>query len=115
MCNQGPSDTNALLPYCSVSNFAQKKDLKMVKLTVKRQEMTITPTYASTCCIQSHVMEHTAFREKTKAGRGAPALVGGVLSSTFHLRQSVVPVGRWAGEGVKIRVLNVERGHRGLH
>lgn len=71
----------------------------MVRLTVKLQEMTITPTYASTCCIQSNVMEHTAFCEKTKAGRGAPALVGGVLSSIFHLRQSVVPVGRWVGGG----------------
>lgn len=69
----------------------------MVRLTVKLQETPITPTYASTRCIQSNVMEHAAFWEKTKAGRGAPALVGGVLSSTFHLRQSVVPVGRRAG------------------
>lgn len=45
----------------------------MVRVTVS-QEMTITLTYASTCCIQSNIMEYTAIPQNTKAGRGAPVV-----------------------------------------
>lgn len=72
----------------------------MVRLTVKRQEMTIAPTYTSTRWIQSNVMEYTAIHEKTKAGRGAPVVSERCSFQYFPFKPVSCSSGRGRGRGV---------------